>query len=208
MIVGVLALQGDFREHREMLEAMGHEVWEVRKVPQLDPLDALIIPGGESTTIARLILSNGFQAPLRAFCASGRPVWGTCAGAILLATNVDRLDRPGIETMEISVRRNAFGRQVDSFEADLDVKGLSGPPFHAVFIRAPLIEAVRAPAEAIATLADGTVVAARQGNLLATSFHPELTGDRRIHEFFLTLGSAAGASASTATANAAAGGAE
>ncbi|MFN0146970.1 MAG: pyridoxal 5'-phosphate synthase glutaminase subunit PdxT [Dehalococcoidia bacterium] len=192
MIVGVLALQGDFREHREMLEAMGHEVREVRKVAQLDALDALIIPGGESTTIARLILSNGFQGPLRDFCASGRPTWGTCAGAILLARSVDRLDRPGIETMEITVHRNAFGRQVDSFEAELEVKGLSGPRFHAVFIRAPRIESVRAPAEAIATLADGTIVAARQGNLLATSFHPELTGDTRIHELFLTIGRPAG----------------
>ena len=186
--VGVLALQGDFREHREMLESMGHEVREIRKPAQLDGLDALIIPGGESTTIARLILSNGFQQPLRDFCACGRPVWGTCAGAILLAREVDRLDRPGIETMEISVHRNAFGRQIDSFEADLDIAGLEGGPFHAVFIRAPGIESVRFPAQAIATLDDGTIVAARQDNLLATSFHPELTGDSRLHAFFLTIG--------------------
>ena len=186
--VGVLALQGDFREHREMLESMGHEVSEIRKPAQLDGLDALIIPGGESTTIARLILSNGFQQPLRDFCASGRPVWGTCAGAILLAREVDRLDRPGIETMEISVHRNAFGRQIDSFEADLDIAGLEGGPFHAVFIRAPGIDSVRFPAQAIATLDDGTIVAARQDNLLATSFHPELTGDSRLHAFFLTIG--------------------
>jgi 5'-phosphate synthase pdxT subunit len=185
---GVLALQGDFREHRAVLERLGHEVVEVRKVEELRGLDALIIPGGESTTIARLILSNGFQAPLRDFCASGRPVWGTCAGAILLAKQVDRLDRPGIEVMDISVKRNAFGRQVDSFEADLDVRGLDGPPFHAVFIRAPLIAEVWSPAEAIATLGDGTVVAARQANLLATSFHPELTGDVRLHELFLSIG--------------------
>ena len=185
--VGVLALQGDFREHREMLEAMGHEVRELRKVDQLRGLDSLIIPGGESTTIARLILSNGFQEPLRSFCASGRPVWGTCAGAILLAKRVDNLDRPGIEVMDIRVRRNAFGRQVDSFEADLSVTGLEGKPFHAVFIRAPLIEEILLPAEAIATLADGTVVGARQGNLLATSFHPELTGDNRLHALFLAM---------------------
>ncbi len=186
--VGVLALQGDFREHREMLEALGHAVREVRKPSQLVELDALIIPGGESTTIARLILSNGFQQPLRDFCASGRPTWGTCAGAILLAKTVDNLDRPGIETMDISVRRNAFGRQVDSFEAELNVEGLTGGPFHAVFIRAPLIEEVHAPARAICTLEDGTIVAARQGNMLATSFHPEITGDARLHEFFLTIG--------------------
>ena len=184
----MLALQGDFREHREMLEEMGHATFEIRKPSQLEGLDALIIPGGESTTIARLILSNGFQAPLRAFCASGRPTWGTCAGAILLARQVDRLDRPGIETMNISVQRNAFGRQVDSFEADLEVDGVDGPPFRAVFIRAPLILSVSYPARAISTLADGTIVAARQGNLLATSFHPELTHDNRLHALFLTIG--------------------
>lgn len=183
--VGVLALQGDFREHREMLEALGHAVVEVRTPAQLDGLDALIIPGGESTTIARLILSNGLQAPLRDFCASGRPVWGTCAGAILLARTVDNLDRPGIEVMDIAVRRNAFGRQVDSFEADLAVDGIDGPPFRAIFIRAPLFDAVSGEAEAICTLDDGRVVAARQGNLLATSFHPEIAGDTRMHEFFL-----------------------
>ncbi len=188
MTVGVLALQGDFREHRETLEAMGQSVVEIRKPAQLALIDALIIPGGESTTIARLILSNGFQQPLRDFCSSGKPVWGTCAGAILLAREVDNLDRPGIEMMEIRVRRNAFGRQIDSFEADLQIVGMAGPPFRAVFIRAPLIEAVRAPAEAIAKLSDGTIVAARQGNLLATSFHPELTGDNRLHALFLTIG--------------------
>jgi 5'-phosphate synthase pdxT subunit len=168
-------------------------VVEVRRVEQLSGLDALIIPGGESTTIARLIISNGFQQPLRDFCASGRPVWGTCAGAILLARQVDQLDRPGIEAMDIAVRRNAFGRQVDSFEADLTIAGLPGDaPFHAVFIRAPLIERVFGAAEAIARLDDGTVVAARQGSLLATSFHPEITRDTRIHEWFLTLGAERG----------------
>jgi 5'-phosphate synthase pdxT subunit len=186
--VGVLALQGDFREHREMLEGMGHAVSEIRKPAQLEAIDALIIPGGESTTIARLILSNGFQQPLRDFCASGRPTWGTCAGAILLARKVDNLDRPGIETMDIAVRRNAFGRQVDSFEAELNVEGIHGAPFRAVFIRAPLIQEAFGAAHPISTLADGTIVAARQGNLLATSFHPELTGDTRLHELFLTIG--------------------
>jgi 5'-phosphate synthase pdxT subunit len=188
-VAGVLALQGDFREHCEVLRSLGHEAVEVRKPGQLDAIDALIIPGGESTTIARLIISNGMQEPLRAFCRSGKPTWGTCAGAILLAKEVDRLDRPGIEAMNISVRRNAFGRQVDSFEADLDVIGMAGGPFHAVFIRAPLIAAVAPPARAIARLADGTVVAARQGNLLATSFHPELTGDTRFHQLFMLLDS-------------------
>ena len=186
--VGVLALQGDFREHREMLERLGHAVREIRKAEQLEGLDALIIPGGESTTIARLLISNDLREPIREFCASGRPVWGTCAGAILLAREVDNLDRPGIEMMEISVKRNAFGRQLDSFEADLEVKGLEGRPFHAVFIRAPLITEVRKPATALCRLADGTIVAARQGNMLATSFHPELTGDPRLHAYFLTIG--------------------
>jgi 5'-phosphate synthase pdxT subunit len=190
--VGVLALQGDFREHCEMLDAMGCRALEIRKPAQLEGLDALIIPGGESTTIARLILSNGFLEPLRAFCASGRPTWGTCAGAILLAKEVDRLDRPGIETMNIRVRRNAFGRQVDSFEEEIAIEGLEGGPFRAVFIRAPIIERVDPPARAIARLEDGTVVAARQGNLLATSFHPELTGDTRLHAFFLTIGAPQG----------------
>jgi len=191
--VGVLALQGDFREHREMLEAMGHRAIEIRKPAQLEGIDALIIPGGESTTIARLILSNGFQQPLRDFCASGKPTWGTCAGAILLAKEVDRLDRPGIETMAIRVRRNAFGRQVDSFEEEIAIDGIDGGPFRAVFIRAPVIERVDPPARAIARLEDGTVVAARQGNLLATSFHPELTRDPRLHAYFLTIGAPQGA---------------
>jgi pyridoxal 5'-phosphate synthase pdxT subunit len=196
--VGVLALQGDFREHCEMLRALGHNAVEIRKREQLADLDALIIPGGESTTIARLIIGNGFLEPLREFCASGRPVWGTCAGAILLARYVDQLDRPGIETMNIRVQRNAFGRQVNSFEADLDIAGLEGPPFHAIFIRAPRIEAVLPPARAIARLDDGTIVAAREENLLATSFHPEITGDPRLHQYFLGIGKGAGEARSAA----------
>ncbi len=187
LTVGVLALQGDFREHREMLTSIGHESAEIRKPGQLADVDALIIPGGESTTIARLILSNGFQQPLRDFCASGRPVWGTCAGAILLAKQVDDLDRPGIETMDISVSRNAFGRQVDSFEADLDIEGLEGGLFRAVFIRAPIINSVSGAAHALARLENGTIVAAREGNLLATSFHPEISGDDRMHRYFTSM---------------------
>lgn len=185
--VGVLALQGDFREHREMLDGLGHRVLEIRKPAQLAEAEALIIPGGESTTIARLILSNDLQQPLRQFCASGKPVWGTCAGAILLAKEVDNLDRPGLAVMDIAVNRNAFGRQVDSFETALDIEGVPGGPFEAVFIRAPVIASVYGAAHPIARLDDGTVVAARQGNLLATSFHPELLGDARVHEYFLTL---------------------
>lgn len=186
--VGVLALQGDFEEHCAMLVSLGVEAREIRKPGQLAGLDALIVPGGESTTIARLILSNNFQEPLRSFGRSGRPLWGTCAGAILLAKSVDNLDRQGIELMDITIQRNAFGRQVDSFEASLDIDGVPGPPFNAVFIRAPIIEEVHGSAKVICRLDDGRIVAARQGALLATSFHPELTGDARIHELFLTIG--------------------
>ena len=187
LTIGVLALQGDFREHREVLEELGVRTREIRRPDQLAGLDGLIVPGGESTTIARLIESNDLLEPLRAFCRSGAAVWGTCAGAILLAKEVDRLDRPGIAVMDIAVRRNAFGRQVQSFEEDIEIEGIAGGPFRAVFIRAPKIEAVYPPARAIARLADGTIVAAREENLLATSFHPELTGDRRLHELFLAM---------------------
>ena len=190
MTTGILALQGDFREHAEMLAGIGRTSREVRRPEQLDALDSLIIPGGESTTIARLILRYGFTEPLRAFCASGRPVWGTCAGAILLARRVDALDRRGIETMDMTVARNAFGRQVDSFEADVAMKGLEGGPFRAIFIRAPVIASLGAGVEALGRLEDGRIVAARQGNLLATAFHPELGGDARLHEYFLTIGAA------------------
>ncbi len=185
--VGVLALQGDFKEHCALIEALGTRAREVRTAAQLEGIDALIIPGGESTTIARLIAANELRDPLRAFCASGKPVWGTCAGAILLASTVDELDRPGIETMDISVARNAFGRQVDSFEEDLLIEEVDGPPFHAVFIRAPSIVSVGPRAKVLARLRDGTIVAARERNLLATVFHPELTSDTRLHSYFLGL---------------------
>ena len=190
MTTGILALQGDFREHAEMLASIGQAAVEVRRPEQLDALDSLIIPGGESTTIARLILRYSFTEPLRAFCASGRPTWGTCAGAILLAKQVDDLDRPGIETMDMTVARNAFGRQVDSFEAGIEIGGLDGKPFRAIFIRAPVIESVGEGVEVLGRLEDGGIVAARQGNLLATAFHPELGGDTRLHEYFLTIGAA------------------
>lgn len=173
-----------------MLASIGQRSVEIRRPDQLDGLDALIIPGGESTTIARLILRYGFTEPLRAFCGSGRPVWGTCAGAILLAKQVDELDRAGIETMDLTVARNAFGRQVDSFEAGIEIEGLAGGAFHAIFIRAPIIESVGAGVNVLGRLDGGAIVAARQGNLLATAFHPELGGDARLHEYFLTIGAA------------------
>ncbi|MDE3089029.1 MAG: pyridoxal 5'-phosphate synthase glutaminase subunit PdxT [Chloroflexota bacterium] len=190
MKIGVLALQGDFIEHVHILQSLGVEAVEVRKPQQLADLDGLIIPGGESTTFGKLAAEFGLIEPLRAFCASGKPVWGTCAGMIFLAKDVGR-QQPIIGLMDVKVRRNAFGRQVDSFEQDLDVTALQSTengqarPFHAIFIRAPLLESVGKGVEVLAKLEDGTIVAARQGNLLATSFHPELTKDTRFHRYFL-----------------------
>ena len=185
--VGVLALQGDFREHMEALRRLNVEPVEVRLPRDLEGIEGLIIPGGESTTMARLLDRDRLLEPLRRRIEDGLPVMGTCAGSIILARSAPELDRPGLEQMSISVRRNAFGRQRDSFEADLPIPHLGKEPFHAVFIRAPLIEAVYPPAEALAKLEDGTVVAAREGSLLAFAFHPELTGDPRIHAYFLDI---------------------
>ncbi len=185
--VGVLGLQGDFAEHLRVLTGVGAEAIDVRRPEQLDDVDALIIPGGESTTIGKLAERYHIIPKLRERIASGLPVWGTCAGAIFLAKDVPGHPHPILSAMDISVERNAFGRQQESFEADLDVKGLDRP-YHAVFIRAPKITRVGRDVETLASLADGTVVAARQGNLLATSFHPELTPDDRFHRYFLSLG--------------------
>ena len=159
----------------------------MRKPEQLDDVDALIIPGGESTTIGKLAERYGIIPKLKARIAAGMPVWGTCAGAIFLAKDVPAHPHPILGAMDIGVDRNAFGRQLESFETDLDVKGFDAP-YHAVFIRAPKIAKVGKGVETLAALDDGTVVAARQGNLLATSFHPELTKDDRFHRYFLTLG--------------------
>jgi 5'-phosphate synthase pdxT subunit len=185
--IGVLALQGDFAEHAAVLTRLGAHVVEVRLPEQLDGLDGLIVPGGESTAISRLMLRWGLLEPIRRRAREGMAVWGTCAGAILLAERTADLDREGLRLMDITVERNAFGRQVDSFEAALDVPALGQEPFPCVFIRAPKITNVGPKAEPIGRLADGTVVAARQGRLLATAFHPELTGDPRFHEYFLSL---------------------
>ena len=185
--IGVLAMQGDFAEHIEHLRALGVDACEVRTAAQLAACDGLIIPGGESTTIARLLLAFDLMDPLRARINEGLPVWGTCAGAIMLARDVPALDRPPIGAMDITVERNAFGRQIDSFEADLDVRGIEDGPLHAVFIRAPVISRVGADVEVLAALADGRVVACREGSLLATSFHPELTSDTRFHRLFVDL---------------------
>jgi 5'-phosphate synthase pdxT subunit len=190
MKVGVLALQGDFAEHITMLKRLKVETSEVRLPEQLNGLDGLIIPGGESTTIGKLAVAYNLMEPLKLF-GQRHAIWGTCAGAIFISKDVSR-DQPLLELMDIKVERNAFGRQVDSFEADLNIPELkqatgSKDDYHAVFIRAPIIESVDADAKILASVADGRIVAAQQGHLLATSFHPELTNDTRFHEYFLSL---------------------
>lgn len=190
MKIGVLALQGDFIEHELVLQRLGVEAVEVRLPHQLDELDGLIIPGGESTTIGKLAEDFNLIEPLRRF-GEQKPIWGTCAGAILLSKDARR-KQPLLGLMDIRVERNAFGRQVDSFEADLQVPALESVdpqarPYHAVFIRAPLIEQVENSAEVLSRLDDGRIVAARQGYLLATAFHPELTDDDRFHRYFVQL---------------------
>jgi pyridoxal 5'-phosphate synthase pdxT subunit len=188
--IGVLALQGDFAEHLAVLQRIGAEALEVRLPDQLEPLDGLIIPGGESTTIGKLAAAYGFIEPLRQF-GREKAIWGTCAGAIFLSKDARR-SQPLLSLMDITVERNAFGRQVASFEYDLDVPVLvqidpHNAPYHAIFIRAPLIDSVQGDAQALASLPDGRIVAAQQGRLLATSFHPELTADDRFHRYFLLL---------------------
>jgi pyridoxal 5'-phosphate synthase pdxT subunit len=186
--VGVLGLQGDFAEHLRTLERIGADAVDVRRPEQFDDIDALIIPGGESTTIGKLAERYQIIPKLKERVAEGMPVWGTCAGAIFIAKDVPGHPHPIAALMDIGVERNAFGRQLDSFETDLDVKALGSEPYHAIFIRAPKITRTGKDVETLASLEDGTVVAARQGNLLATSFHPELTPDDRFHRYFLTLG--------------------
>ncbi len=190
MKIGVLALQGDFAEHIVMLQRIGVEAAEVRLPGQLENLDGLIIPGGESTTIGKLAVAYDFMEPLRRF-GNEKAIWGTCAGAIFLSKDIHR-SQPLLGLMDITVTRNAFGRQVESFEADLEIPALKKVDpgdclYHAVFIRAPLIEAVENGAQVLARLPDGRIVAAQQDRWLATSFHPELTSDDRFHRYFLTL---------------------
>jgi 5'-phosphate synthase pdxT subunit len=190
MQIGVLALQGDFAEHQAMLESLGVQVSQVRLPAQLDGLQGLIIPGGESTTIGKLANAYGLTDALRDF-AREHAIWGTCAGAIFLARDAGK-PQPLLGIMDIVIARNAFGRQLDSFEVDLRIPVLVNPngenPFyHAVFIRAPLIESIGANVESLAHLDGGKIVAARQDKLLATSFHPELTRDSRFHRYFLEM---------------------
>jgi 5'-phosphate synthase pdxT subunit len=183
--IGVLALQGAFREHILLLEALGVETEAVRLRDHLADLDGLVIPGGESTAIGKLMEAYGFYEPIQERAAEGLAIWGTCAGAVLLAKGVvdGAAGQRTLELMDVTVRRNAFGRQVDSFEAALDIRGVPGP-FTGVFIRAPWIEEVGQGVEVLSEH-EGHAVAARQGSLLATAFHPELTGDPRVHRFFV-----------------------
>lgn len=184
--VGVLALQGAFIEHEQRLRDLGADPVEVRLPEDLRGLDGLIIPGGESTTIGKLATTFGLIEPLRDF-ARAKPTWGTCAGLIFLARDIGIDRQPILGVMDVVVNRNAFGRQVDSFETELPIKGLEGEPFHAIFIRAPIITAAGPGVDVLATLGDGRIVAAQQGHLLATAFHPELTSDTRLHARFLNL---------------------
>ncbi len=201
LCVGVLALQGDFREHRKILDVLGATTVLVRTPEDLEAVDALILPGGESTTIARLIRSSGLWDPLVARLAAGMPAWGTCAGAILLAREVPGFDRDTLGVMAIRAERNAFGRQIDSFEEALAIEGIDGPPHSAVFIRAPVFEGLGSDVKVLARLSDGRVVAVCEGVLLATAFHPELTADRRLHALFLAwVGESTGVSAAPETA--------
>jgi 5'-phosphate synthase pdxT subunit len=187
--VGVLALQGDVREHARVLDGLGAEVTLVRRPDELAAVDGLVLPGGESSVIDKLSRAFGMQHPVRQAIAGGMPVYGTCAGLILLADRItDGIE--GQETfggLDVVVRRNAFGSQVDSFETDLQVPAVGEAPVHAVFIRAPLVESAGEGVEPLATLEDGRIVAVRQGSLLGTSFHPEVTGELRFHELFLDM---------------------
>ncbi len=185
--IGVLALQGAFIEHISLLQELGAEAFPVRLPSQLDGIDGLIMPGGESTTIGKLLVAYDFEHKLRGMAREGFPIYGTCAGMILLAKQVEGRVQPILGVMDLTVRRNAFGRQVDSFEVDLPIPALGEAPFHAIFIRAPRIGSIGSEVACFAALPDGEIVGARQGNLLVTAFHPELTTDTRLHEYFLGM---------------------
>ncbi|MGE3810195.1 MAG: pyridoxal 5'-phosphate synthase glutaminase subunit PdxT [Candidatus Nanopelagicales bacterium] len=193
VLVGVLALQGDFREHEHALAACGAATRRVRTVEDLEGIDALVVPGGESTTMSNLALRWGLMEPLRALVRGGLPAYGSCAGMIMLADRIEggRPDQETIGGLDVTVLRNAFGRQVDSFEADIAMPAFGAEPVHTVFIRAPWVEQAGPGVEVLGTVptgpAAGRIIAVRQGRLLATSFHPELTGDARIHRYFLEM---------------------
>ena len=187
MKIGVLALQGAFIEHIQTLRALGVTASEVRGPGELAGLDGLVIPGGESTAILKLARHYHLLEPIRRMALAGKPIMGTCAGMILLAGRVVDSDMATLGLMDMDVRRNAFGRQVDSFEADIPFPCLGCEPFHAVFIRAPCIDSTGPKAEVLARLSDGAAVAVRQGNLLALAFHPELSHDFRVHQYFINM---------------------
>jgi 5'-phosphate synthase pdxT subunit len=189
MTIGVLALQGAFAEHIAMLQRLGVDARPVRLPEELNGLDGIVLPGGESTAIGKLMETYGLTTPLRQRMAAGLPVYGTCAGLILLADTVEDgiAEQPTLGGMDIVARRNAFGRQLDSFEQDIAIPAIGEEPFHAVFIRAPAVAQIGAGVHALAQLADGTIVAAQEGARLVTAFHPELSGDTRLHAYFATL---------------------
>jgi len=192
-LIGVLALQGDVREHENALASCGVATRRIRLPADLDGIDALVVPGGESTTMSNLALRWGLMEPLRARVGEGMPAYGSCAGMIMLADRLEggRPDQQTIGGLDVTVRRNAFGRQVDSFEADVQILALGSTPIHAVFIRAPWVEQAGESVQVLGTIASGDaasrIVAVRQGHLLATSFHPELTGDTRVHQYFVEM---------------------
>ncbi|HEU4426418.1 MAG TPA: pyridoxal 5'-phosphate synthase glutaminase subunit PdxT [Pilimelia sp.] len=193
LVVGVLALQGDVREHLRALAACDVAARPVRRPAELDEVDALVIPGGESTTMSKLAVEFDLLDPVRKRIAGGMPAYGSCAGMIMLATEVldGRPDQQGFEAISMTVRRNAFGRQVDSFEAPVAIDGVPGEPFHAVFIRAPWVESIGDGVDVLGRVtagpAAGRIVAVRQAHVLATAFHPELTGDPRVHRLFVEM---------------------
>ncbi|WP_298994861.1 pyridoxal 5'-phosphate synthase glutaminase subunit PdxT [uncultured Desulfovibrio sp.] len=186
LCVGVLALQGAFREHVAAVASLGAMAREVRQLKDIEGIDALIIPGGESTTIGKLLNEWNMLEPLRQRILDGMPVYGSCAGLILLCRDIENSDQPRLGVLDATVRRNAFGRQVDSFETNLSIPEIGAPPLPAVFIRAPVITGVGAGVKVLAEV-DGQAVAVRQNNILATSFHPELTPDTRMHSYFLSF---------------------
>lgn len=189
MPIGVLALQGDFREHISMLEICGADTIAVRTIQELNRCNALVIPGGESTVIQKLSINYDLFSPIQKLIADGFPVFGTCAGLIMLADEiVDGIEgQVGFGGLDVSVRRNAFGNQLDSFETDLDFAGIDGGQIHAAFIRAPIVERIGNDIEVLSRLGDGRVVAVRSANILGISFHPEVTGEKRVHEYFLKM---------------------
>lgn len=190
--IGILALQGAFLEHGQAFRQLGADTVEVRLPEQLEGLDGLVIPGGESTTISLLMDSYDLRQPILEMAERGAPLWGTCAGMIMLSKGVEDEKVRSLDLMDLKIVRNAFGRQIDSFEADLPVPVLGDQPFRAIFIRAPIVEKVGEGVEVLARLGDGRIAAARQGKLLATAFHPELAGDPRFHRLFLQMANGSG----------------